>query len=189
MACAGPWAAGVGDPQRAARPDVPQRARAARRAALAPRHSRAASPLAALAGEDRDFFDDDGLLERLDAVHANITHAAMSPRMQMHALVAAVRPLAEVLETTLADEDSVHYWERAAILYGYTDRLQEAKNLVRHWWARSDPQSYMAGYQAAEPVMPLVNRDARSSSARGPLAGSARSFAWSPVRRVRSRVM
>lgn len=95
----------------------------------------ATGPLAALAGDHRDFFDDDGLLERLEAVHANVTHAAMSQQMQLHVLVAALRPLAAALATTLADEDSIHYWERAAILYGYTDRLQEDTDLVRHWWA------------------------------------------------------
>jgi superfamily II DNA or RNA helicase len=115
-------------------------------------------PLAGLAGEGRDFFDDDGLLERLDAVHASVTHAAMSRQMQLLYLVATVRPLAEVLATTRADEDSFHHWERAAILYGYTDRLQEDEDLVPHWWSRSDPQSYMAGYNAAGAVMRLVRR-------------------------------
>ena len=118
----------------------------------------ATGPLAALAGEDRDFFDDDGLRDRLDAVHANVTHAAMSPRMQMHALVAAVKPLAEILARTRADIDGVYDWEVAAILYGYTDHVQKDKDVLPHWWAHSDPQSYIVGYDAAAPIMPLVRR-------------------------------
>ena len=118
----------------------------------------ASGSLAALAGDDRDFFDDDGLLERLDVVHASVTHAAMSPQMQMCVLVAAVRPLAQALTTSLEDEEEIHSSERAATLYGYTDRLQENQNFVRHWSARAHPQAYLAGYQAASAVVPLVRR-------------------------------
>ena len=57
----------------------------------------ATGPLAPLAAGDRDFFDRDAFADRLEAIHAKVTHAAMSPRMQMHYLTAALRPLADVI--------------------------------------------------------------------------------------------
>jgi superfamily II DNA or RNA helicase len=117
----------------------------------------ATGALSALSG-DRNFFDDDGLVEQLEAVHAQVTHAAMSPRMQMHALVAAVRPLAQAIAAAHSDDEELLSWERTAILFGYTDRLWDDEDRVPHWSVRSDPDSYLAGFAAAKPVLPLVRR-------------------------------
>ena len=118
----------------------------------------ATGALATLADQDRDFFDSDGLVEELEAVHNSVTHAAMSQRMQMHVLVAAVRPVAKVLAETLEDDDDVPQWGRAAAFHGYIDRLRDNPDLPPHWWARSDPESYMAGYNAAQQLIPLARR-------------------------------
>lgn len=114
--------------------------------------------LAALADRGRDFFDSDGLIEELEAVHDRVIHAAMSDQMQMHALVAALRPLARVLVEALEYDDEVPRWGRDPAFQGYIDRLRDDADLPAHWWARSDPESYMAGYNAAGQVIPLVRR-------------------------------
>ena len=119
----------------------------------------ATGPLAALAPHDRDFFDKDGLVERLEAVHARVTHAALSPRMQMIVLVASLRPLDEVLTPPLhADDDEFPYWQRDATQHGYIDRLGDDGELFPHWSAGSDPEAYMTGHNAAERLLPLVRR-------------------------------
>jgi hypothetical protein len=85
----------------------------------------------------------------------------MSARLQHHALVAAVRPLARAIEAASSSGGDLYSWDRAAILHGYTDRLQDDDSHPPHWSARSDPESYLAGFAAAEPVLPLVRRMAR----------------------------
>lgn len=115
--------------------------------------------LAAL-GDARDFFDDDGLYDRLEDVHANVTHVAMSQRMQMHALIAAIRPLADAFAAARRDDEHFNRWNRSALLYGYTDRLWDDPDRLPHWTARSDPQAYLIGYGAAEPVLGLVRSTA-----------------------------
>lgn len=49
-------------------------------------------------------------------------------------------------------------FERAAVLDGFTDRLQADENVPPHWWANSDAQAYMAGYDAAAPLAALARR-------------------------------
>lgn len=112
--------------------------------------------LAPLAVSDRDFFDRDGLVERLEAVHAKVTHAAMSTRMQMHFLLAALRPLAEATAAARDEEGDISHWEREPIQHGYIDRLDDDPQLLAHWWGGSAPESYMAGYRAADGVLTLV---------------------------------
>lgn len=115
-------------------------------------------PLSTLAGNDRDFFDRDGLVERLEAVHAKVTHAAMSQRMQMLFLVAALRPLAQLIARSRDEDGAVSSWEREGAQHGYIDRLDDDPELLAHWWAGSAPESYMAGHRAADQLMPLVRR-------------------------------
>ena len=60
----------------------------------------ATGSLAPIAAGDRDFFDSDGLADLLEALYDKVTHAAMLPRMQMHYLAAALRPLAAAVAVT-----------------------------------------------------------------------------------------
>lgn len=118
----------------------------------------ATGALASLADRGRNFFDSDSLIEELEAVYDRVIHVAMSDRMQMHVLVAALRPLARVLAEAVEYDDEVPRWRRVPAFHGYIDRLRDDPDLPAHWWARSDPESYMAGYNAAGQVIPLARR-------------------------------
>lgn len=118
----------------------------------------ATGSLASLVDQDRDFFAGDDLVTELEAVHDRVIHAAVSERMQMHMLTAALRPLAAVLAETDDYGEEFPRWNRDPAFRGYIDHLRDEPHLPAHWWSRSDPESYMAGYNAATQAMSLVRR-------------------------------